>query len=140
VSGGSQEVGKRKRCHFASSGLAFSDFSSECTTCWDEWATLNVFHRFSAAMKLHFLSAGIESSHPQDALWRLRSNLSSPPPQTFLAGRRSFAGRGGRLQTLIEYLEGGQTIDEFLDGFPTVSREQVIAFLEDHSRRDYVRQ
>ena len=26
---------------------------------------------------------------------------------------------------------GGQTIDEFLDGFPTVSREQVIAFLEE---------
>ena len=35
------------------------------------------------------------------------------------------------MQTLIEYLEGGQTIDEFLDGFPTVSREQVIAFLEE---------
>ena len=38
-------------------------------------------------------------------------------------------------QTLIEYLEGGQTIDEFLDGFPTVSREQVIAFLEEAKAR-----
>jgi hypothetical protein len=35
---------------------------------------------------------------------------------------------------------GGQTIDEFLDGFPTVSREQVIAFREDHKAEgDYVR-
>ena len=39
------------------------------------------------------------------------------------------------VQTLIEYLEGGQTIDEFLDGFPTVSREQVIAFLEEAKAR-----
>jgi uncharacterized protein (DUF433 family) len=39
------------------------------------------------------------------------------------------------VQTLIEYLEGGQTIDEFLDGFPTVTREQVIAFLEEAKTR-----
>lgn len=38
-------------------------------------------------------------------------------------------------QTLIEYLEGGQTIDEFIDGFPTVTREQVIAFLEEAKAR-----
>jgi len=35
------------------------------------------------------------------------------------------------VQTLIEYLEGGQTIDEFLDEFPTVTREQVIVFPEE---------
>jgi uncharacterized protein (DUF433 family) len=39
------------------------------------------------------------------------------------------------IQTLIEYLEGGQTIDDFLDGFPTVTREQVIAFLEEAKAR-----
>jgi uncharacterized protein (DUF433 family) len=39
------------------------------------------------------------------------------------------------VQTLIEYLEGGQTIDEFLEGFPTVTREQVIAFLEEAKAR-----
>jgi uncharacterized protein (DUF433 family) len=39
------------------------------------------------------------------------------------------------VQTLIEYLEGGQTIDDFLDGFPTVTREQVIAFLEEAKAR-----
>jgi uncharacterized protein (DUF433 family) len=35
------------------------------------------------------------------------------------------------VQTLIEYLEAGDSIDEFLEGFPTVTREQMIAVLED---------
>jgi uncharacterized protein (DUF433 family) len=35
------------------------------------------------------------------------------------------------VQTLIEYLEAGDSIDEFLEGFPTVTRAQVIAFLEE---------
>lgn len=48
-----------------------------------------------------------------------------------LGGTPVFRGTRVPVQTLIEYLEGGQTIDEFLDGFPTVSREQVIAFLEE---------
>ena len=48
-----------------------------------------------------------------------------------LGGTSVFCGTRVPVQTLIEYLEGGQTIDEFLDGFPTVSREQVIAFLEE---------
>jgi len=46
-----------------------------------------------------------------------------------------FRGTRVPVQTLIEYLEGGQTIDEFLDGFPTVTREQVIAFLEEAKTR-----
>jgi hypothetical protein len=34
-------------------------------------------------------------------------------------------------QTLIEYLEAGDTIEDFLEGFPSVTREQVFAFLEE---------
>ena len=34
------------------------------------------------------------------------------------------------LQNLIDYLEGGESIDDFLDGFPSVRREQVIAVIE----------
>jgi len=30
----------------------------------------------------------------------------------------------------LDYLESGETIDDFLAGFPTVSREQVVAFLQ----------
>jgi len=57
-----------------------------------------------------------------------------------LGGTPVFRGTRVPAQTLIEYLEVGQTIDEFLDGFPTVTREQVIAFLEDHKAEgDYVR-
>jgi len=48
-----------------------------------------------------------------------------------LGGTPVFRGTRVPVQTLIEYLEGGQTIDDFLDGFPTVTREQIIAFLEE---------
>ena len=34
------------------------------------------------------------------------------------------------VQTLLDYLEAGESIDDFLAGFPSVSREQVISFLE----------
>jgi uncharacterized protein (DUF433 family) len=52
-----------------------------------------------------------------------------------LGGTPVFRGTRVPVQTLIEYLEGGQTIDDFLDGFSTVSREQVIAFLEEAKAR-----
>ena len=35
------------------------------------------------------------------------------------------------MQTLLDYLEAGDTIDEFLEGFPSVTRQQVISFLEE---------
>lgn len=41
-----------------------------------------------------------------------------------------FAGTRGPVQTLFEYLEAGDTVDEFLEGFPTVTREQAVAVLE----------
>ena len=58
-----------------------------------------------------------------------QSLITSTPD--ILGGTPVFRGTRVPVQTLIEYLEGGQTIDEFLDGFPTVTREQVIAFLEE---------
>jgi uncharacterized protein (DUF433 family) len=48
-----------------------------------------------------------------------------------LGGTPVFAGTRVPVQTLLDYLKGGETIDDFLDGFPTVRREQVIAFLEE---------
>jgi uncharacterized protein (DUF433 family) len=47
-----------------------------------------------------------------------------------MGGTPVFRGTRVLVQTLIEYLEAGETIDEFLGGFPSVTREQVIAFLE----------
>ena len=48
-----------------------------------------------------------------------------------LGGTACFSGTRVPVQTLLEYLEAGDSIDEFLEGFPSVSRAQVIAFLED---------
>jgi len=52
-----------------------------------------------------------------------------------MGGTPVFAGTRVPIQTLLDYLEGGETIDDFLEGFPTVSREQVIAFLEEAKAR-----
>ena len=52
-----------------------------------------------------------------------------------LSGTPVFAGTRVPVQTLIDYLEGGETIDDFLAGFPTVKREQVVAFLEEATAR-----
>lgn len=52
-----------------------------------------------------------------------------------LSGTPVFAGTRVPIQALIDYLEGGETIDDFLAGFPTVKREQVVAFLEEAAAR-----
>jgi len=46
------------------------------------------------------------------------------------SGDPVFAGTRVPVDTLVDYLEGGDTLNEFLDNFPTVSREQAIAALE----------
>jgi len=48
-----------------------------------------------------------------------------------MSGAPCFAGTRVPIQNLMDYLEGGDSIDDFLEGFPTVSRERVIAFLEE---------
>ena len=52
-----------------------------------------------------------------------------------LSGTPVFAGTRVPVQTFIDCLEGGETIDDFLAGFPTVKREQVVAFLEEATAR-----
>jgi uncharacterized protein (DUF433 family) len=47
-----------------------------------------------------------------------------------MGGTPVFTGTRVPIQTLIDYLKAGDTIDDFLDGFPTVSREQVVEFLQ----------
>ena len=46
-----------------------------------------------------------------------------------MGGTPVFAGTRVPVQTLFEYLEAGDTIDDFLVGFPTVTREQVLLLL-----------
>jgi uncharacterized protein (DUF433 family) len=48
-----------------------------------------------------------------------------------MGGTACFAGTRVPAQTLIDYLQGGDSLEEFLDDFPTVSKEQVVAMLEE---------
>lgn len=54
--------------------------------------------------------------------------ISSNPD--VLGGTPVFDGTRVPVQTLLDYLEAGGSIDDFLEGFPSVTREQVISFLE----------
>ena len=47
-----------------------------------------------------------------------------------LSGTPVFVGTRVPAQSLFDYLEGGETLDEFLRQFPSVSREQALAALE----------
>lgn len=48
-----------------------------------------------------------------------------------LNGTPVFVGTHVPLQTLLDYLEDGDTIDDFLDDFPAVSRHHVFTFLKE---------
>lgn len=52
-----------------------------------------------------------------------------------MGGTPVFCGTRVPVQTLLDYLEAGESIDQFLEGFPSVTREQVIAFLEEAKNR-----
>lgn len=47
-----------------------------------------------------------------------------------LGGTPVFAGTRVPVQTLVDYLKGGHDLEDFLDGFPSVSRAQAEAFLQ----------
>ena len=47
-----------------------------------------------------------------------------------LGGTAVFSATRVPVQTLLDYLEAGESIDDFLEGFPSVKREQVVSFLE----------
>jgi uncharacterized protein (DUF433 family) len=48
-----------------------------------------------------------------------------------LGGTPVFIGTRVPVQSLFDHLEAGDSIDDFLEGFPSVKREQVIAVLEE---------
>ncbi len=52
-----------------------------------------------------------------------------------MGGTAVFAGTRVPVQTLLDYIEAGDSLGDFLEGFPSVTREQVIAFLEDAKDR-----
>lgn len=50
-----------------------------------------------------------------------------------MSGAAVFAGTRVPVQSLLDYLAGGHTLKEFLDDFPTVTREQVVELLHELS-------
>ncbi|HEX3067624.1 MAG TPA: DUF433 domain-containing protein [Thermoanaerobaculia bacterium] len=52
-----------------------------------------------------------------------------------MGGTPVFAGTRVPIENLLDYLEGGESIEDFLEGFPSVSRQQVITFLEETKAR-----
>jgi uncharacterized protein (DUF433 family) len=59
----------------------------------------------------------------------LQTNVVRSDPE-IMSGTPVFVGTRVPFQTLIDYLEAGQPLSEFLEDFPTVSKEQAIAALE----------
>jgi uncharacterized protein (DUF433 family) len=51
-----------------------------------------------------------------------------------VSGTPVFVGTRVPAQALLDYLIGGETIEEFLDDFPSVPREQAIAFIAEAGR------
>ena len=52
-----------------------------------------------------------------------------------MGGTVVFHGTRVPVQTLLDYLDAGESIDDFLEGFPSVTRAQIIAFLEEAKDR-----
>ena len=64
----------------------------------------------------------------------MKSPIISCDPEV-MGGTPVFSGTRVPIQTLLDYLEAGESIDQFLQGFPSVKRDQVIALLEDAKDR-----
>jgi len=47
-----------------------------------------------------------------------------------MSGMPCFSGTRVPVQALLDHIEQGQTLDDFLEGFPTVKRQQAVGFLE----------
>lgn len=58
----------------------------------------------------------------------LKSIIHSDP--NIHSGDPVFVGTRVPVRTLLDYIEGGDSLDVFLDNFPSVTREQAVAFLE----------
>lgn len=58
------------------------------------------------------------------------SEIPIQQSEDILGGTPVFTGTRVPIHNLIDYMAVGETIDEFLDDFPTVSREQVIQILQ----------
>jgi uncharacterized protein (DUF433 family) len=75
------------------------------------------------------------STEPGGQRLMLKDSLIISASPEIMGGTPVFAGTRVPVQTLLDYLKAGESIDDFLDGFPTVTREQVIALLEEAEKQ-----
>jgi uncharacterized protein (DUF433 family) len=75
------------------------------------------------------------STEPGGQRLMLKDSLIISASPEIMGGTPVFTGTRVPVQTLLDYLKAGESIDDFLDGFPTVTREQVIALLEEAEKR-----
>ncbi len=76
------------------------------------------------------IALSVQRRHP----WFMSNRLITRDPGT-LGGTPVFAGTRVPVKNLTDYLEAGDSIDAFLDDFPTVTREQVVSFLDEARRK-----
>ena len=71
----------------------------------------------------------LRATGPKAASVNLAGEVIVKDPDV-LGGTPVFRGTRVPFQALLDYLEGGQALDEFIDDFPTVTREAAISALE----------
>lgn len=76
----------------------------------------------------------METALEERELMPNNTSIISASPDV-MGGTPVFAGTRVPVQTLLDYLKAGESIDDFLDGFPTVNREQVVALLEEAGKQ-----
>lgn len=59
----------------------------------------------------------------------MKTQVITSSPE-ILGGTPVFVGTRVPVQTFLDYLKGGESIDDFLEGFPSVTKLQILAFLE----------
>jgi uncharacterized protein (DUF433 family) len=112
-----------------------------------EEAFTHPFTRATAAMEPEGVARSPDCNRPGRAphrccytVSRARSGIEKDPMKhtesviqsdlDIMGGTPVFVGTRVPFQTLLDYLESGQPLAEFLDDFPTVSRDQAVAALE----------
>src|SRR5229473_6329804 len=80
------------------------------------------------ALSMCVRRAGRGTRYAYGCVMDLKQIVHSDPE--IVSGTPVFVGTRVPVQALLDYIEGGETLDEFLDDFPSVTHEQVVAFLE----------
>jgi uncharacterized protein (DUF433 family)/Arc/MetJ family transcription regulator len=98
--------------------------------------------RRSTKVRLGFKPALQKRSQLDNITWNAKKNQGDGRPvkldqpiitssHDVMGGTPVFAGTRVPVQTFLDYIKGGDSINDFLEGFPTVSKEQVIAFIKE---------